>query len=178
MSIDNARAAVTGRIWQGIAQSGVDTSMLPKENLERLVSAIADSVLVSVDELMQGAATTRPTFDLQKEKGEEQVLWEGRPFLSMAEHYTVTTERVRISRGVFGKDTEDVELIRIQDIDHSQALTERMMNIGDVVLHTTDESSPDVVLRNVSDPAAVHEIIRSAMIDARGRYHVGFRQEV
>jgi hypothetical protein len=186
MPIEQTRMAVTGRIWQAFAQSGVDTSAIPKEKLEHLVDTIADSVLLAMNDLLEEeGASERRTGDQpaaeespSSDDAEEKVLWEGRPFLSISERYTVTTERVRIRRGLLSKDHEDIELIRIQDIDHSQQFTERMVNIGDVVLHSTDASIGEVRLRNVSDPDEVHEIIRRAMLDARRRYKVGFRQEV
>jgi hypothetical protein len=186
MPIEQTRMAVTGRIWQAFAQSGVDTSAISKEKLEHLVDTIADSVLLAMNDLLEEeGASDRRTGDPpaaeespSPDDAEEKVLWEGRPFLSISERYTVTTERVRIRRGLLSKDHEDIELIRIQDIDHSQQFTERMVNIGDVVLHSTDASIGEVRLRNVSDPDEVHEIIRRAMLDARRRYKVGFRQEV
>ena len=75
-------------------------------------------------------------------------------------------------------DKEDIELFRIQDIDFTQRLTERMVDIGDIVLHTGDESNPNPTLRNVSDPDEVHELLRRAMLDARKRNRVGFREEI
>ncbi len=109
---------------------------------------------------------------------EEEVLWEGRPFLSIGERYIVTTERVRIVTGVVGKDHEDIELVRLQDVDHTQGVGERILNIGDVVLHSTDRSKPDAMLRNVTNPEQVHEIIRRAMLNARKRYPFIFEQQM
>jgi hypothetical protein len=108
----------------------------------------------------------------------EQTLWEGRPFLSINEHYLVTTERIRITRGLFGKDREDIELFRLQDIDQTQKLGERMFNIGDITLRSADASHSEIVLHNIPNPLNVHEIIRRAMLDARQRYGVRFRDEM
>jgi hypothetical protein len=181
LKIDQTRALVTGKIWQAIAQSGVDTSSLPKEEMDKLVSSISDGILVTVNELLGEASQDEreaQPFLPGTDPAEEQVLWEGRPFLSLVEHYTVTTQRVRITRGLLSKDRQDIELIRVQDIDHSQKLTERMMNIGDIVLRSADASTPEVELRNVGDPEKVHEIIRRAMLEARKRNLVRFREEV
>jgi hypothetical protein len=180
MTIEQTRASVTGRIWQSIAQSGVDTSAIPREQLEKLVGTIADGVLISMNELLgqidgPPAAASQPA---GQSDIAEQTLWEGRPFLSLTEQYLVTTERVRITRGLFGKEREDIELFRVKDIDHTQGMSERMLNIGDITLRSGDPSLPEVVLRNVAQPEQVHEIIRRAMLDARERNRVGFRDEM
>jgi PH (Pleckstrin Homology) domain-containing protein len=180
MSIEQTRANITGRIWQSIAQSGVDISAIPRDQLEKMVGTIADGVLLTVNELLDDAGAPPPATgeSAQQTGAEEQTLWEGRPFLSLGEHYLVTSERVRITKGLFGKDREDIELFRIKDIDHTQHLTERMFNIGDITLRSGDRSDPEVILRNVANPEQVHEIIRRAMLEARQRHRVGFRDEM
>ena len=180
MTIEQTRASAISRIWQSIAQSGVDTSAIPRDQLEKLVGTIADDVLLAMNDLLgqfEGAPSASSDPAGQPGTG-EQTLWEGRPFLSLNEHYLVTNERVRITRGLFGKDREDIELFRVKDIDHSQGMSERMLNIGDVTLRSADQSQPEVVLRNVADPLQVHEIIRRAMLEARQRNRVGFRDEM
>jgi PH (Pleckstrin Homology) domain-containing protein len=178
MSIDQTRAAVTARIWQAIGQSGVDTSSIPRDQLDKLVGTISDGVLLTMNDLLDDASPAAPAAADEAAPSGEQVLWEGRPFLSLTEQYRVTTERVRITKGLLGRDREDIELFRIQDIDHTQGVTERMLNIGDITLRSADASQPEVVLRNVPDPEQVHEIVRRAMLDARQRYRVGFRDQL
>jgi hypothetical protein len=178
MSIDQTRAAITGRIWQAIAQSGVDTSSIPRDQLDKLVGTIADGVLHTVNDLLGDASPPAATDAGDAAQSGEQVLWEGRPFLSLTEHYRITTERVQVTKGLLGRDREDIELFRVQDIDHSQGVTERILNIGDITLRSADASQPEVVLRNVSNPDQVHEIVRRAMLDARQRHRVGFRDQL
>jgi hypothetical protein len=144
------------------------------------VGTIADGVLLSFDELLTELDVPRQQLAAsgQAPPAEEQTLWEGRPLLSLTEYYIVTNERVRIVSGLLGKQYEDIELIRLQDVDFSQRFGERMMNIGDIALRSADASHPEITLRNVRDPAQVHETIRRAMLDARKRYRVGFRDEI
>jgi hypothetical protein len=179
MNYDKTHKTITARVWQAIAQSGIDTSAIERADMEKLVESISDNVVVAVDEMLgemhdSGQQTVAATGTSMP----EQVLWEGRPFLSISEHYTITTERVRIKSGIFSRDIEDIELIRIQDIDFTQRLTERLVDVGDIVLHTSDPATPDVTLRNVGDPDVVHELLRRAMLDARKRNRVGFREEI
>jgi uncharacterized membrane protein YdbT with pleckstrin-like domain len=180
MSIEQAKTKVVASIWQSIAQSGVQVSALPQDQLNTLVNAIADGVLVAVDDMMdqaglpqrQAAAAASPL------SSEEQTLWEGRPFLSLVTQYKATTERLRIITGILGKDREDIELIRIQDLDLEQGLGERALNIGDIHVRSADPSDPDVVLRNVKHPTEVHEILRRAMLDARKRFRYSVQEEM
>lgn len=180
MTLDQTKAKVTTRIWQSIAQSGVSVSSIPQDQLNTLVDSIADGVLVAVNEFMEDAgmpvraelaADTPPT-------GEEVVLWEGRPFLSLATWYQITSERVRIIRGLLRKDRDDIELVRIQDLDLEQGVTERVVGVGDIVIHSSDPSTPAAVLNNVAEPQQVHEILRRAMLEARKRFRYSVQEEM
>ncbi|MBI3943915.1 MAG: PH domain-containing protein [Chloroflexi bacterium] len=183
MSLERYKSNISGRIWQAIAQSGVDVSSIPQERLATLVNAITENVLVEVNQLLD---EMKPESEAQVAPGpaatisgeEEQILWEGRPFLSISESYVVTTQRIRITRGLVNKSREDIELIRIQDIDHTQNLGERMMSVGDVILRGSDPSDPEIILNNVPNPEEVHEIIRRAMLDARRRFGIRYRQDI
>ncbi len=200
MSIEETRARIVARVRQALAESGIAWSTAQKQQLDALAAEIADRVLLEFDTLLeqmpppaprpaqglppaaraagmtQAAAPAAPSGAATPDQ--EEVLWEGRPFLSIGERYIVTTERVRIVTGVVGKDHEDIELVRLQDVDHTQGIGERILNIGDIVLHSTDRTKPDAVLRNVTNPEQVHEIIRRAMLNARKRYPFIFEQQM
>ncbi len=177
----DTRALITGRVWQAIAQSGVNLSTIPRDQQELLVQTITESLMVTVDEMLdtmerpvQPVGAPAATADDE----EEHILWEGRPFLSLVERYIITTERVRIQTGLLSNSFDDIELIRIQDIDFTQQLTERMVNIGDIIIRSANASNAEVELRNVKDPSHVHELLRRAMINARKRYGLSFREEM
>ncbi len=75
--------------------------------------------------------------------------------LSMVEYYILTSEHLKIRQGLFGRDIENFELIRIQDVDFKQGVTGRIFGIGDITIHGHDPSDPKIVLRNVSKPGSV-----------------------
>ena len=177
MSIDKIRAQVTGAVWQGIAQSGINLATLTTEQQTRLVDSITNNVLATVDTVLEETHKNQPSADLQL-ADDEKVIWEGRPYLSMVESYALTTERIKIVKGLFGKDTENIELIRIQDIDVTQNLSERMLNIGDIQVRSADSSQPSAILRNISDPQKVYELMRKAWLSARKRYGLQFREQM
>jgi len=175
MSIDKLRAQVIGSIWQAIAQSGVDLSSIPQDQQEKLVSKIADGVMVTMDSIMGEEMPLTTTEDEVDDLG-ERVLWKGRPFLSLVENYTITSERLKIITGLLSQRVENFELIRIQDIDFEQGMGERMIGIGDITIRGHDPSNPNIVLRNVSKPEEVYEIMRKAWLEARKRHGLQFRE--
>lgn len=174
MAIEHTRAQVIANIWQAIAQSGIDLSSVPQDQQEALVAKIADNIMLGMNLIMDEEESNLAE---EIEIGEdEQVLWSGRPFLSMVETYAITTERIKIIKGLFSRDLENYELIRIQDIDLSQGVDERIFNIGDLTIQGHDPSDPTVILRNISDPDQVYEILRRAWLEARKRHGLQFRE--
>jgi hypothetical protein len=173
MSIEKTRAQLIGSIWQGIAKSGVDLSAMSQENQTKLVNKIADQVLISVNDLLDDL---QPAAEKLVNEGDETILWEGRPFLSLVEKYTLTNERIKVIRGMVSRDVENYELVRVQDIDLSQNLSERMMGIGDITIRGADSSEPTIVIRNISDPEKVYEIMRRAWLEARKKHGLQFRE--
>lgn len=184
MSIQETHAKIKSQIRQAIEQSDLDVSNLSEENLEALVDLASESALVALDSEMDS--------EIEKETSvldtavsstlllddKEDILWEGRPFLSISLHYTITDERIRITTGVLGKARENIELVRIQDIDYKQTMSERMINIGDISVLSHDRSDPRVVLKNVKDPEAVYEILRRAVLHARKKHGFTYREEM
>jgi hypothetical protein len=175
MSIDKLRAQVIGSIWQAIAQSGVDLSSVSQDKQEIIVSKIADGVMVTMDAIMGDEMPLTTTED-EVDELDERVLWKGRPFLSLVENYTITSERLKITTGLVSRNVENFELIRIQDVDFKQGMGDRMVGIGDINIRGHDPSNPDILLRNVSKPEEVYEILRKAWLDARKRHGLQFRE--
>ena len=179
VNIEQIRASVRARIWQTFAESGVNLSSVPKADLESLVDQVTDNVLIEVNTLIGERQGVPEVLINRAETGEgeaEQVLWQGRPFLSIFELYTISTERLRVVHGFLGKDHENIELVRINDLDWDHGIFERALGIGDILVHSVDKTEPTVVLRNVTDPAKVYEILRAAMLDARKKHHIMYEQ--
>jgi uncharacterized membrane protein YdbT with pleckstrin-like domain len=84
----------------------------------------------------------------------------------------LTTERLRVVRGILSRSTEEVELMRIRDVAYEQSLAQRALGIGTVTLVGTDMTSPEVVLHDIEDPEEVKEMIRQAVRDQRRRNRV------
>lgn len=186
MSLDEAQARIKARVWQAIAQNELDLSSLSKETKEVLVDLVTESALMEMDsglsksllESQVVAAVDDRPLEADPNDDVEVVLWEGRPFLSLTLKYIITDERLRVIEGLIGKAKCDIELVRIQSLDQTQRVTERMLNLGDVVVRSHDPHNPLIVLNNVSNPEHVHEILRRAVLKARDKYKLSYREEM
>lgn len=201
MGIEQNRGRIAARVRQALQQSAVDLSNLAPSQEERLVNTITDGVLLEFDSILsdampaQAAASaaisaeplpgsaarsdaTDPQASASADAAAERVLWEGRPFLSIGEYYVVTSDRIRFFTGLIGRQVENIELVRLQDVDYHQGVSERIFGVGDIYLRSAHVSAPNMTLRNVKDPEAVTSIIRRAWLEARKKYGVQFRDEM
>ena len=182
MTINEAQARIKARVWQAVAQADLDLSALDKETLESFVDLVTESALLEIDSELDASKLANKQAavadDDEYDEFGEQVLWQGRPFLSLVLDYTITSERIKITSGLLGKAHENIELIRVQDVDHSQTFGERMLKIGDITIRSHDPSHPEVVLRNIQDPNGVYEILRRAVLEARKRHNFSYREEM
>lgn len=188
MSINETEARIRARIWQSLAQSNLDVSSLERTTLEALVQLVTDAALIELDSeigvslqreaLVPQTSQTDQSLDEKLNDEDEDLLWEGRPFLSLTLFYKITDERILIREGLFGKATENIELIRVQDISYNQSFGERLLNIGDVTIRSHDTSHPTFMLKNVTNPQEVHEILRRAVLHARKKHNFTYREEM
>lgn len=182
MSTEKSRERIKARVWQSIAQSDLELESVDKEQLESLVNLVTEAAMLEInDQIDQSVAAddeAKNQYYPQLGKDGEEVLWQGKPFLSLSEHYVITNERIRIVRGLLGKERQDIELIRVQDIDQSQTLRERTLNLGDITIHSHDRAAPKIVLNNIRDPEKVHEILRQAVQNIRRKHKMTFQEEM
>jgi uncharacterized membrane protein YdbT with pleckstrin-like domain len=75
--------------------------------------------------------------------------------------YRVTTERVGLTRGVFTKRTDSIELYRVKDTTLIEPFFLRMLGLSDVVLNSSDRTTPLLVLHAVPNGLALREQIRA-----------------
>jgi len=175
MSIEHIRKIVSEGIRQGLAQSDLDLEEFPTERQESLVDNLSDIMLKTFDSLI--AMEYEENNDLElKTADEEVVVWKGRPFLSLVESYIITSERIKVTTGFMSRHFENYELIRIQDIDFNQNISERLLNLGDITIRGQDPSDPTLVLRNIPNPELVYETLRKAWLIARDKYGLEFRE--
>jgi membrane protein YdbS with pleckstrin-like domain len=88
---------------------------------------------------------------------------------SRSTRYEITTQRVRIERGLLSKSTQDIELYRIDDIVIEQPLGMRMLGHGRLVLRSTDRSLPEVRIAGVPGFSSLADQLREQALRERER---------
>src|SRR3982751_1453110 len=75
--------------------------------------------------------------------------------------YELTTERLKITEGVFSKVTDTLELYRVKDIETRQPFLSRMVGVENVQMNTSDASSPFIFIQAVPSGIALADKIRN-----------------
>lgn len=81
--------------------------------------------------------------------------------------YELTSERLKLRRGVLNKHLDEVELYRVRDYQLERPLYLRLFGLGNISLRTSDRSHPSVRLRAVRDGEQLYERIRAAVEQCR-----------
>jgi membrane protein YdbS with pleckstrin-like domain len=72
--------------------------------------------------------------------------------------YTITNQRLTIDVGILSRDLHQTRLERVQNVNSSQTLFQRMLGIGTVDFDTAGEAGFDFSFRGVAHP---HRIVRT-----------------
>jgi len=74
--------------------------------------------------------------------------------------YRLTNQRLLIERGFLRKQSEELELRRIEDATVRQGLFDRLTNVGDIILTSSEAADPLYVIVGVGHPFELRETIR------------------
>jgi uncharacterized membrane protein YdbT with pleckstrin-like domain len=79
--------------------------------------------------------------------------------------YTITDQRIHIRTGIVSRQEHSTQLARVQNVNISQSIFQRMLGIGDVDWDTagTEESGADFRLRSVDDPSSIVRVVDQAL---------------
>ena len=75
--------------------------------------------------------------------------------------FELTTQRLKITSGVFTKITETLELYRVKDIEMRQPFLSRLVGIENVQMKTSDASSPFVLIDAVPSSVRLADKLRN-----------------
>lgn len=85
------------------------------------------------------------------------------------ERITISTERIRITTGIFTKKTEELELYRVRDTSFFQPFLLRLFNKGNLTLTTSDATSPSLTLLAIPADPQLRDDLRRAIEACRDR---------
>jgi membrane protein YdbS with pleckstrin-like domain len=74
--------------------------------------------------------------------------------------YELTTERLKITEGVFSKVTDTLELYRVKDIETRQPFLDRVFGLENVQLNTSDASSPFIFIEAIPSTVGLADKVR------------------
>lgn len=100
------------------------------------------------------------------------LMWIIRWWTNRATAYELTTQRLRITRGILNRTLDELELYRVKDYAMEQPLLLRMLGLGNLTLVTSDASTPTIHLRAIAGVEIVREKLRNAVQFERDRKRV------
>ena len=81
--------------------------------------------------------------------------------ISRGTHYKISSQRVVIERGVFGKRMEQIDLYRVVDYVVDKPFGQRIVGTGNVILEAMDKTTPEIRIEGVkTDVTALYERLR------------------
>lgn len=96
------------------------------------------------------------------------VLW----LKSRATHYTITSQRVMIERGLLSKTKENIELFRVDDLSLEKPFGMRLLGHCRLILRSSDPTFPSVVLAGIPDLEALSNTLRECSLRERTRRRI------
>ena len=172
MEKDRWRDEFNQAFYRSLEDGGIEIKAVPAAQLQALSRACADGLFAALQAAHQDEGAQAPT----PRGDEEQLVWEGGSWLTLGIRYELTSQRLRIHKGIFSRSLIEIDLIHVREARFSQHLGERMVNIGDVVLVTAAPDYPEVRLENVKDPTAVRELIRTTYLAEQKRRGLVYRE--
>jgi membrane protein YdbS with pleckstrin-like domain len=80
--------------------------------------------------------------------------------VSVSTEYRVFPESLEVESGLIARRIDNILLFRVRDLGFRQSVLGRLLGVGDVILTSTDHSTPHLVLRGVSDPRRLYQTLR------------------
>ena len=85
--------------------------------------------------------------------------------------YTITNQRLRIQRGILSKSVQQTRIERVQNVNTTQSLFDRILRVGTVDFDTAGTDDSDFTFFGVGSPHRVVEAVDRAQREAGERFH-------
>ena len=87
-------------------------------------------------------------------------------------HHELTTERIRMTAGIFNQKLDDVELYRVKDTSMERPFWYRVFGLSTLVIETSDRSQPRIEIKAVHNGDELRETLRKQVEFWRDRKRV------
>ena len=83
--------------------------------------------------------------------------------------YFLSEDRLFCETGFLNLKADEVLLYRVQDLELTMSLGQRIFGVGTICVHSSDKSMPHLDLKNVKHPREVKELIHQNVEEAKNR---------
>lgn len=81
--------------------------------------------------------------------------------------YTIKEDMITVDEGLLKTVENDCYMYKVQDVEHTASLAEKMFGLGTVICYTGDTTHPKLVLEHIRNSKAVKEFILKESEEAR-----------
>lgn len=81
--------------------------------------------------------------------------------------YTIKEDRITIQSGLFKTVENDCYMYKVQDVQHTATLIEKIFKLGTIVCFTGDTTHPKLILQHVKHSKEIKEFILLGSEEAR-----------
>ena len=81
--------------------------------------------------------------------------------------YVIKEDMITVDTGVFTKVENDCYMYKVQDVEHTASIWERMVGLGTIVCYTGDTTHPKLLIEHIRNSKAIKEFIVKESEEAR-----------
>lgn len=81
--------------------------------------------------------------------------------------YTIKEDMITITEGLFKTDENDCYMYKVQDVEHTATLMEKMFKLGTVICYTGDTTHSKLILKHIKNSRAIKDFILRESEEAR-----------
>ena len=81
--------------------------------------------------------------------------------------YMIKEDMITVDTGVFTKVENDCYMYKVQDVEHTASIWERMVGLGTIVCYTGDTTHPKLLIEHIRNSKAIKEFILRESEEAR-----------
>ena len=81
--------------------------------------------------------------------------------------YVIKEDMIAVDTGVFTKVENDCYMYKVQDVEHTASIWERMVGLGTIVCYTGDTTHPKLLIEHIRNSKAIKEFILKESEEAR-----------
>ena len=94
-------------------------------------------------------------------------LFLGLPFTFTKYVIKIKEDMITVDTGVFTKVENDCYMYKVQDVEHTASIWERMAGLGTIVCYTGDTTHPKLLIEHIRNSKAIKEFILKESEEAR-----------